>query len=266
VTEQQDVIEELGEAGVLAAARWAYLSAIARSLELYSEDDGHDAAWLGNTRFTYFRDRLDRVYGCEKYAVHSGDENADLDLLHAQLTRADSEAMPALPLGLVRRSNLTGSPGWVFGRYRFLLASGTYGKLDQMPWPQKSPTKQRVARQRDPEPPHPSLFDDFADDEVGGLETALAATQLDLDTFVIAHSLDPLSQQTELVFGRPRLNSGGGPAWRWRQDILAIPPAGGGRRPGATPKPSGPDTVPDATVRLRDQAEERRRGRASDTR
>jgi hypothetical protein len=38
-------------------------------------------------------------------------------------------------------------------------------------------------------------------------------------TFVVAHSLDPLSQQVELVFGRVRLNSGGGQAWRWRQDL-----------------------------------------------
>lgn len=266
MTEQQEVIGELGDAGVLASVRWAYLSAVFRSLELYSEDDGHDAAWLGNTRFTYFRDRLDRVFGCEKYSVHSGDADADLDLLRAQLTKADADAMPALPLGLVCRSNLAGSPGWVFGRYRLLLAAGTFGKLDQIPWPQKSPTKRRVARQRNPEPPHPSLFDDFAEDEVSGLETALATTELDLVTFVIAHSLDPLSQQVELVLGRPQLNEGGGPAWTWRQDILAVPPAGGGRRPGGTPKPTDPDTAPDAAVRLRDRDDQRRDGRASGTR
>jgi hypothetical protein len=266
VTEQQVVIGELGRAGVLSAVQWAYWSAVARSLDLYDEDGGLDAAWLGNTRFTFFRDRLDRVCGCERYAVHSGDENADLDLLHAQLTKAEADAMPSLPVGLVRRSNLTGSPGWVFGRYRLLLAAGAFGKLDQIPWPRRSPTKQRVARQRDPEPPQPSLFDDFAEGEVEGLATALAETKLDLVTFVIAHSLDPFSQRVELVLGRPQMNEGGGPAWRWRQNILAVPPPSGGRRPAGSPTPSGPDTAPDAPVRLRDRTDQRRGGRASDRR
>jgi len=66
----------LGDAGVLAGVRWAYLSATTRSLETYSEADGHDAAWLGNTRFTLFRNRLDRVFACERYAVHSGENDA----------------------------------------------------------------------------------------------------------------------------------------------------------------------------------------------
>jgi hypothetical protein len=55
--EQQEVIEELTAAGVLAGIRWAYESATRRSLESYSEADGHDLAWLGHTRFTLFRDR-----------------------------------------------------------------------------------------------------------------------------------------------------------------------------------------------------------------
>lgn len=264
MSEQQDVTAELSEAGILAGVRWAYLSATTRSLETYSEADGHDAAWLGNTRFTLFRNRLDRVFGCERYAVHSGNDDADLDLLYAELSERDIDTMPRLDSGLVRRSNLNGSPGWVHGERRFLLASGVFGKLDQLPWPQKSPTKQRVARQRNPEPPQPSLFEVFAPEEVGGLEVALAVGQdLDLKTYVVAHSLDPLSQQVELVFGRARLNSGGGLAWYWRQDILGAPPAGSGRRTDDAPRPTGPNTVPDAAVRLRRGAEERRDDHAS---
>jgi hypothetical protein len=264
VSEHQDVIAELGEAGVLAGVRWAYRSATARSLETYSEADGHDAAWLGNTRFTYFRNRLDRVFACERYAVRSGDGDTDLDLLYAELSEHDIEAMPRLAPGLVRRSNLNRSPGWAHGQHRFLLASCVYGKLDQMPWPQKSPTKQRVARQHNPEPPQPSLFEGFADEEIGGLESALTATsELDMVTFVVAHSLDPLSQQAELALGRARLNSGGGQAWHWRQDLLGTPPAGGGRRTEDTPLPTGPNTTPDAPVRLRRRAEELRDDRAS---
>lgn len=264
MTEQQDVIAELGDAGVLAGVRWAYLSATTRSLETYSEADGHDAAWLGNTRFTLFRNRLDRVFACERYAVHSGDDDVDLDLLYAELSERDIDTMPRLDAGLVRRSNLNGSPGWVHDTTRFLLASCVFGKLDQLPWPQKSPTKQRVARQQNPEPPQPSLFEGFALEEIGGLEAALAATQdLDLTTYVVAHSQDPLSRQVELVLGRARLNSGGGQAWHWRQDLVGTPPADGGRRTDDAPMPSEPNTVPDAPVRLRRPAEERRDDRAS---
>jgi hypothetical protein len=264
VSEQQDVIGELGEACVLAGVGWAYLSATARSLETYSEGDGHDAAWLGNTRFTLFRNRLDRVFACERYAVSSGNDDADLDLLYAELSERDIETMPRLDPGLVRRSNLNGSPGWAHEERRFLLASCVFGKLDQLPWPQKSPTKRRVAQQHNPEPPQPSLFEVFADEEIGGLEAALTTERrLDMVTFVVAHSLDPLSQQIELVFGRARLNSGGGQAWHWRQDLLSTPPADGGRRTDGTPLPTGSLAVPDAPVRLRRPAEEQPRDRAS---
>ncbi|MEV6712568.1 hypothetical protein AB0M48_11050 [Lentzea sp. NPDC051208] len=196
--------------------------------------------------------------------MRSGNDDADLDLLYDQLSKRDIDTMPRLDAGLVRRANLNGSPGWAHGERRFLLASSVFGKIDQLPWPQKSPTKQRVARQRNPEPPQPSLFEDLALEEIGGLEALVAAGQdLDLKTYVVAHSLDPLSQQVELVFGRPRLNSGGGQAWHWRQNLLGTPTSGGGRRTETTPLPTGPNTVPDAPVRLRRPAEERRDDRAS---
>jgi hypothetical protein len=263
VSEQQDVIAELSEAGILAGVRWAYLSATTRSLETYSEGDGHDAAWLGNTRFTLFRNRLDRVFACEHYAVSSGNDDADLDLLYAELSDRDISTMPRLDAALVRRSNVNGSPGWAHEERRFLLASCAFGKLDQLPWPQKSPTKQRVAQQRNPSPPQPSLFEGFADEEIAGLEAALTAErQLDLVTFVVAHSLDPLSQQVELVFGRARLNSGGGHAWHWRQDLLDTSPADDRRHTDDMPLPTGPNTVPDAPVHLRRPAEEPRGDRA----
>jgi hypothetical protein len=262
VIEQQDVIAELSDAGVLAGVRWAYLSATARALDMYSEADGHDAALLGSIRYTLFRDRLDRVFACERYAVRSGNDDADLDLLYDQLSERDIAAMPRLDAELVRRSNLNQSPGWAYQDLRFLLASYEPGKLDRLPWPQKSPTKQRVAKQRDPEPPQPTLFEDLDLEETGGLEMLATGQELDLRTYVVGHSLDPLSQQIELVLGRARLNSGGGQAWHWRQDLLSTPPADGGRRSGDTPTPTGPDTVPDAPVRLRRPAEDRHAARA----
>jgi hypothetical protein len=172
--------------------------------------------------------------------------------------------MPRLAPDLVRRSNVNGSPGWAHGDRRFLLAAGVFGRIDILPWPQKSPTKRGVALQPNPEPLQPSLFEAFADEEIVGLGmVANAEPELGIATFIVAHSLDPVSQQVELVFGRPRLNTGGGPAWHWRQDLLTTPPADGGRRIDDAPRPTGPNTVPDADVRLRRHAEEQVRDRAS---
>jgi len=261
VSERQDVIGDLESAGVLGGLRWAYRSAATRTLEAYSEADGHDAAWLGNTRFTLFRDRLDRVFGCGRYVLLPGsDATANLDLLYAELSEADRRTMPHLTPGLVRRADLNASPGWACGRRRFLLASGGPGKLDRLPWPQASPTKQRVALQPGPRPPQASLFDDLQDDEFHGLMALVThARTLDLETFVVAHALDPVSENTELVFGRPRLNSGGGAAWYWQVDLLTVPSAGGGREFGGGTERRGSDPVPDAPVRLRPAAEQRRR-------
>lgn len=200
------------------------------------------------------------MFSCERYAVGSGDDDADLDLLYAELSERDINTMPRLDPRLVRRSNLNSSPGWAHGQRRFLLASGVFGKLDRLPWPQKSQTKQRVACQHNPEPPQPSLFDGFAPEEVGGLEAILAdGRDLDLPTYVVAHSLDPLSQQIELIFGRARLNSGGGQAWYWRRDVLGTPTsAESGGRIDDTPLQTGQNNVSNAPVRLRRPAEERR--------
>ena len=263
MSEHQDVIGELGGVGLLAGVRWAYLSATARALETYSEADGHDTALLGSIRYTLFRDRLDRVFACERYAVRSGNDDADLDLLYDQLSERDVDTMPMLDAGLVQRANLNGSPGWAHGERRFLLASCDFGNLDRLPWPRKSPTKQRVARQPISEPPQPSLFEDLDTEELAGLAMLATGLELDLATYVVAHSLDPLSGQIELVFGRARLNTGGGQAWYWRHDILSAPPADGGRRTDDTPLPTGPNIVPDAPVRLRRPAEERQDNRAS---
>ena len=256
MSEQEEVVAELGEAGVLDGVRWAYLSASDRTLSFYSEADGHDAAWLGNTRFTYFRDRLDRVFACGRYEVKPGSDGIDLDALREQLSARDVATMPRIATDLVRRSDLNGSPGWAYGERRFLLASCTYGKMENHPWPQKSRTKQNVARQCNPTP-DPSLFDEHPDEEIGGLEAMLSTRYgLDMVTFVVGHSLDPLSQRVELVFGRARMNTGGGPAWYWRQHLLTAPPSPGGHRTDDMPlMPSGPSTAPDAEVRVRPQAE-----------
>jgi hypothetical protein len=265
VTEQQDVIGDFEVAGALAAIRWAYRATTSRTLDIFSEADGHDAALLGNLRFTLFRDRLDRVFACDRYELQPGRVATDQpDLLYAELSPDDIRTMPQLAPDLVRRADLNGSPGWAIGQRRFLLAACAFGKLDSLPWPRRSPTKQRVAQQPQPNPAQASLFDDATNGEIAGLEELLAAAyRLDLDTFVVAHSLDSLNQDTELVLGRARLNHGGGEAWHWYQDLLTAPPSDGGQRRGDSPLPTGPDPVPDAPVRLRRQQGEQPGDRAS---
>jgi hypothetical protein len=255
--EQHDVIAELGDAGVLAGVRWAYESATRRALESYSEADGHDAAWLGNTRFTLFRDRLDRVFACDRYAASAAD-GLDLDVLYAELSDQDLLTMPRLLPGLVRRCDLRGSAGWGYRGWRFLLASGEFGGLDTLPWLHRSTTKQLVALQRSPDIRQPSLFEtllgeDGAEEAFGGIDTVLLAAdrELDLVTYIVAHSLDAFSGEIELVLGRPRLNLGGGPAWHWYQDLLTVPLPGAGRRADPGQVPADPTGVPDAPVRLR---------------
>lgn len=262
MSEKDEVIELLSAAQVLDGARWAYSSAAARTLDDYSEDAGYDAAWLGQTRHTLFRDRLDRVFSCGKYKLQAeADDSAGLDLVRAELSDREFHTMPRIPASVVKRADLNHSPGWQFEHLRMLLASCPFGKIDTLPWPQKSPTKQEIAGRRSVESDL-SLFDGLAPEEIGGL-LAMVDPAIDLETYVIGHTLDPVSHRRELVLGRPRLNRGGGDAWHWCVNLLATPPSGGSGLLISTP-PSGPDTVPDAPVRLRskDDAAKRADNRA----
>jgi len=184
-------------------------------------------------------------------------------VLYAELSDQDLMTMPRLLPGLVRRCDLRGSAGWGYRGCRFLLASGEFGGLGTLPWLHKSTTKQLVAVQRNPGVRQPSLFEAMlaetllaeggAPEAFGGIDAALLAAdgELDLVTYVVAHSLDAFSGEIELVLGRPRLNLGGGPAWHWYQDLLTVPLPGAGLRPSAGQVPSDPSGVPDAPVRLR---------------
>lgn len=258
MSEQSEVITRLREARVADGIQWAYESAVARTMETYSDEDGHDAATLGSLKFAHFRDRLDRVFSCGRYAIGEGEEDANLDLLYANLSARNIASMPKLESSLVTRSDLNGSPGWLVDEFRFLLASAPYNKVDRIAWPEKSLTKQQVAQQQDPEPP-PSLFDIFEPDDTGGLKGLVSQLEIDVRTFVIGHSLDPVTRRMELVFGRSQIAAAKGESsWRWSEDLLALPPVGGGRRIDDAPDADGPDTVADAPVRLRRAAAEKK--------
>lgn len=257
MSEQTEIIAHLQEAGALGAIEWAFASAVSRTLSDYSEDAGYNATWLGTTRHTLFCDRLDRVLATGRYQLQADSEpSSGLDLVYSELTERDKATMPVMPPGLVQRSFLKGSPGWRIGDLRFLLSSSAYGKIDSLPWSEKSLTKQQVARQANPDP-HPSLFDEL---EIGGVEW-LAPNQdehLDLDTFVVAHALDAVGQRTQLVFGRPRINVGGGDAWYWYENLNQSPPSTDGQRLVQPQSPAPEVIVPDALVRLRRPATEQR--------
>ena len=53
------------------------------------------------------------------------------------------------------------------------------------------------------------------------------------------------------MFGRARLNLGGGPAWHWRENLLTIALPAEDRTGPAAPVPVDTSWVPDAPVRLR---------------
>src|SRR5487761_1240221 len=69
------------------------------------EADGHDAALLCSIRYTLFRDCLDRVFACERYAMRFGNDDADLDLLNDQTS--ERTCLAAFP----RRFRSFGSAG-----------------------------------------------------------------------------------------------------------------------------------------------------------
>jgi hypothetical protein len=267
--EQDEALRDLNEAYVLDGLRWSARSSVARTMEDFDPDTGHDQGWLGYTFHKLLKDRLDRVFSCGRFAVPTLDESLEeplteplpedsvvgLDVLGTGLTQRELDSMPRIAPGVVSRADLNGSPGWRSGVWRWLLASFPYGGADRIPWPQKSPTKRRVAAQPDP--------DQLAfDPDVMGLPL-LSAVLADLarvggagdtTTLVLGHALDPDSGRAELPLGRPRLNSGGGDAWHWRIDLLRDgPPSGGQLRLAGRASPDSPSSgdVADAPVRLR---------------
>src|SRR3984957_1819157 len=282
--EQQEVIEELTAAGVLAGIRWAYESATRRSLESYCEADGHAPAWLGHTRFTLFRDRLDRVFTCSRYAVPTDDGGLDLDVLYAELSERDLATLPGVAPGLVLRRDLRGSAGWSYRRHWFLIASAEFGRIDTLPWLEKSVTKQLVAAQPGPDRRQPSLFADLLSDGAvpgdlvpeGAPLGASLPPRIDplllaadpppqLPSFIVAHTLDADTGEIELTFGRPWLNLRGGSAWRWRENVLDVPlPAVRRSEIHPAAEIDKLSVVPEAQVRLRVIDGGRRAGRGRD--
>ena len=186
--------------------------------------------------------------------------------------------------GLVIRRDLRGSAGWAYRRHWFLIASAEFGRIDTLPWLEKSVTKQLVAAQPGPDHRQPSLFEDLLTDGVipddlvpegaplgawlpARIDPLLLAAdrQLKLPSFIVAHTLDADTGEIELAFGRPWLNLRGGSAWHWREDLLTVPlPAVRRTEVPAAAAIDKLSAVPDAQVRLRVIDGGRRTGRGRD--
>jgi hypothetical protein len=258
MSERDEMVDTLEDAGALPGVRWAYAAATSRLLDDYSEPAGHDMTWIGVTRWILFRDRLDRVFSCGRYAVaENGDRQAGIDMVRAELSEQDIATMPDIAPDSIVRSNLNGSPGWALGDVRWLLASTVFGKLSDHPWPQKSATKQRVAMQPPTDSDFITLFDELTQEEQEGLRAIHAAPVFDFTTLVIGHSIDVDHGGRELLIGRPRMNSDGGPAWHWTHDLLHSPPPRRSRVADPGPIQPSPETVVDAPVKLRPAAAKR---------
>lgn len=216
--ERERVIDDLADAGVLAAIRWAHQASYRQLWQDYDPDSGLDQQWVGLTAHQFVRDRQDRVFQCNAYAAPPGAEDVGRDVL-AKSIEADFPSMPRLRPGTVERSDLHGSPGWRCGDWRWLMTSYEFGRLDHIVWSQRSETKDRVARQP------------YLDDEIGlfrlaellpPAESLSEEQRLLRNTLVLAHAMDPDTGETELHLGRARSNDDHGSAWVWKVDLLAL--------------------------------------------
>lgn len=251
MSQQDEAVSELTNAGVLRGIRWAWLSARRRVWDDYDPATGHDQGWLGYTAHGIFRDRLDRVFACDRFGVAPDAEPlVGLDVLSDGLAQEELESMPRLDPAVVERADLNGSPGWRYGRWQWLLQSFPYGTSDHISWSQTSDTKRQVATQ--PNPDQGRLWDDLSA-VTGQADEQQEDPAGPVEALIAAHSIDPETGAPELFIGRSRLNHGGGYPWYWKVDLLAGSSGGGGRESDLRAKPSEPTPkpVPDASVRLR---------------
>ncbi|MBB1157102.1 hypothetical protein [Amycolatopsis dendrobii] len=253
MAEEDDVMSNLRARGILAGISWAHRSAYEQVRQDYNPAGGHTQGWIGYNAHIYLRDRLDRVFQCETYAVPPGHDSAGRDVLAEGISDRDSRSMPLLPAGTVVRSDLNGSPGWSAAGWRWLLASYEYGQVAKIRWTERSETKQLVARQ-------PHAVDDgglFPLATLPGLPpvNSLPDHERELrQTLVLAHAMDSTTTDFEVFFGRIRWNVDHGDAWAWRVDLqdngYSSPHKA---QPGPTQNlaRTAGDTVEDADVRMR---------------
>ena len=228
-------------------------------MQTYDPATGHTRGWVGYNAHTIFLNRLDRVFSCGSFQLPlDADETSGFDVVADGLTPQDLETLPRLAPSLVVRDDVNGSPGWRYGEWRWLLQSFGGVTIDTIPWPEKSPTKQRVAAQPSPDQPTLPLEEwlqpviPMAMDVVDVLAAEDDTPDVTPRTLVTAFAIDGSTGRDQLYLGRARLNQGGGDAWHWRAPLTGPTPPDGRRRIVPSDTPLSPaTTVADAPVRLR---------------
>ena len=264
VGEEDQVLTALADRGALDGVVWAHGSAYGQVRQDYNPAGGHDQGWIGYNAHKYLVDRLDRVFQCGAFEAPSGDGPVGRDVLAEGIADRDYQTMPVLRPGLITRNDLNHSPGWQVAGWRWLLTSFRFGAVATIHWPDKSKTKQTVARQ-------PHGVDDgglFTLNSLPGLPSLeeLPETQRALrQTLVLAHAMDPDTAEFQLFLGRIRWNVDHGDAWAWRHDMLGRPPESGSRstppKPDAHVPPADPN-ISDIPLKLRRPAHGENRPRA----
>jgi hypothetical protein len=218
VTEDEKVIAEMTEGGVVAALRWAAVSAYTRAWADFDPETGHSQTVLGITAHTLLADRQDRVFRLERYAATD-------DGLLAGLLPSEQESLPSVDG--VARADLNGSPAWQFGEYRWFVSSFEHGRINDIAWSRKSRTKRRIAAETGGDIPDqfvlPGTYDEpagYALDLLTVRDLLEAAGRQPVMSVVLTHSIDPRTGEIELFLGRPRLNLGGGTPWMWLRPLL----------------------------------------------
>lgn len=250
MSERDEAIADLSEAGILDCFRWAWASVCLWLAEEYEPTTGLDQGWLGLSGHKLLKDRLDRVFRCRAYSVQDPDDDeAGLDVLLGGLFPGEASTLLQLRPGPVERADVTFSPGWRHGPWHWLLSAFPPGGIQKIDWRAKSPTKQRIAGQ--PSPEQFDLFTSHPDSE------AVIAPS----TLIVAHSYDGDLQSKELFLGSPTIDPNSENPWNWAVDLLdGWPDTGVSTIPTwpDLPQPPETDTVADAPVRLRANEDDRK--------
>ena len=202
MTEQDEVLARFSANGALRAMRWSGEDAARRVRSDMPEAAGYDATSVGGARHSLLRDRMDRVFSCEKYVVREGQDPVDLDVVYQELSDDAIKTFPRIDPGTMRRSNLTGSPGWTDGTHRVLIASAEFGKMRQIRWSDRSATKQRVARQAATPGAETTVLDALPAEFLADLHRS-SNRRLDMPTLIVAHSVNATTGEQELGLVRP---------------------------------------------------------------
>ncbi|GAA1286444.1 hypothetical protein GCM10009609_60350 [Pseudonocardia aurantiaca] len=260
MSEQADAIGDLRDAGVLDGLSWSGWSSYRGVMQDYRPAAGHDQGWIGYTGHKLMLNRLDRVFSCEGFAVDESGPVLGSDLVQEGISEIEYRSMPELRPGKVVRDNLNGSPGWRCGRWRWLMSSATFGRVEEMDWRKARPTKRSVAAQ--PFLDGPDLFT-FAKeyDPVVAAWRALHRSN-DTQTLMLMHTVDPDTGVFEGFLGRPRLwVEPDEQSWHWIARLDDWNPGRPGRGYDTTLAPDSTQLKPvsDAPVRLRKDSQQQKK-------